>query len=374
MSRAPYLAKSGSARTLRGAAKPASEGRGTRRLLESILHIDRVLRAGACVSLTRLAEELEASPRTVQRYLETLRDRLNAPVIYDRGARGYRYARDSVAIPAAHLSEGELVALYVAEPVLARYRGTPLEADFRSAFDKITASLPERVRSRYSALPDRVSAKAALPAEDNTARFRALLAAVLEERTVALSYYSAHRDAVSERLVDPYAIHNAEGSWYLIGHCHQRQRILTFHIGRIRELRVTDSYFERPGDFAVDRFLASAFGIFLDPSGTAQLETIVLRCDPFAARYVRETVWHPSQTIRELSDGAIDLTLRIAGTVEIERFVLSWGEHVHVVSPPNLRRKVAARLREASRRYAARGQARRARNERRTPDDTLPLG
>lgn len=354
MPRANFVARSGAARTAEPRTAAPPSGRGTRRLVESIVHLDRVLRAGACHSLARIAEDLDASPRTVQRYLEFLRDRLHAPVIYDRAAKGYRYTRDAVAIPAAHLTEGELVALYVAEPILARYRGTPLEAHFQSAFEKITASLPERVRARFAALPSRVSAKGALPADDHTEWFRQLLGAVLDERVVELRYYSAYRDGESERLLDPYAIHNVEGAWYLIGHCHTRRRVLSFHLARIRSLRVTDSYFERPEDFRVDRFLANAFGIYLDPSPTARPETLVVRCDPFAARYVRETVWHPSQRITELSDGSIDLTLRLSGTVEIERFVLSWGEHVQVVAPAALRRKIHARLRAAARQYVPR--------------------
>ena len=51
-----------------------------------------------------------------------------------------------MALPLVTLSQGELVALYFAEKVLAQYRGTPFEADLASAFRKIQDLLPGEVR------------------------------------------------------------------------------------------------------------------------------------------------------------------------------------------------------------------------------------
>jgi len=63
-----------------------------------------------------------------------------------------------------------------------------------------------------------------------------------------------------------------------------------------------------------------------------------LRFDAFAARLVTERQWHPSQKIKHLVDGEIELTMTLGSLEEIERWVLSWGEHVQVLEPAALKR------------------------------------
>ena len=104
------------------------------------------LRAGRPLKATDLASEFEVNVRTAYRDLDFLRDDWRAPLEFDRAQATYRLTEPTVALPSVTLSEGELVALYFAEKVLAQYRGTPFEADLASAFGKIQELLPEEVK------------------------------------------------------------------------------------------------------------------------------------------------------------------------------------------------------------------------------------
>ena len=70
---------------------------------------------------------------------------------------------------------------------------------------------------------------------------------------------------------------------------------------------------------------------------------------------VREATWHPSQEVRELPDGSLEWKARVAGTIEIRLWILSWGDEVEVVAPAALRDDVAATLGRAAARYAGGG-------------------
>ena len=59
--------------------------------IERFYTIDRLLRSHRGVSLSKLMEELEVSRATIRRDLEYMRDRMAAPIIWDRSLRGYRY-------------------------------------------------------------------------------------------------------------------------------------------------------------------------------------------------------------------------------------------------------------------------------------------
>ena len=55
------------------------------------------------------------------------------------------------------------------------------------------------------------------------------------------------------------------------------------------------------------------------------------------ARYIRERVWHPSQKLRDLPDGRLEMTLQVADTLEIRRWLLGYGVQAEVVEPASLR-------------------------------------
>ena len=76
--------------------------------------------------------------------------------------------------------------------------------------------------------------------------------------------------------------------------------------------------------------------------------TVVVRFRADQAPYVREREWHPTQTLRELRNGGIELTFRAGGMFEITRWILGWGDAAEVVAPTRLRREVAAIIERAA--------------------------
>src|SRR5437899_7778632 len=90
----------------------------TRPPLERMLRIHQSIQAGAYPTAGRLAEELEVSAKSIHRDLEFMRDRLQLPLDFDRGRRGYYYTEEVSAFPSVQITEGELFALIVAEKAL----------------------------------------------------------------------------------------------------------------------------------------------------------------------------------------------------------------------------------------------------------------
>jgi predicted DNA-binding transcriptional regulator YafY len=62
-------------------------------------------------------------------------------------------------------------------------------------------------------------------------------------------------------------------------------------------------------------------------------------------------VWHRSQELSELPGGGVELAVTVAGIVEIQPWILSWGAAVEVLEPIELRDAVAAAVRTAAARY-----------------------
>src|SRR5581483_2122170 len=91
--------------------------------LERMLRIHQAIQAGDYPNATTLARELEVSTKSIHRDLEFMRDRLNLPLEYDFAHTGYHYTEEVSGFPTLQITEGELLALLIAEKALQQYRG-----------------------------------------------------------------------------------------------------------------------------------------------------------------------------------------------------------------------------------------------------------
>lgn len=71
-----------------------------------------------------------------------------------------------------------------------------------------------------------------------------------------------------------------------------------------------------------------------------ELYTVKVRISPEWARWVGEKIWHESQKITKLPAGGLEITFRVAGLDEINRWALSFGPEAQVLEPPNLQELV----------------------------------
>jgi predicted DNA-binding transcriptional regulator YafY len=309
--------------------------------LRRILALDRMIRAGTYPNARTAAAELEVHPRTVYRDLDFLRDSWGAPVAFCHRRNGYYYTDADFPLPLLRLSEGELVALFLAERVMQQYRDTPLGRNLASAFRKLTAHLPDTVTIDLAHLEGAYSFRGPDTNVGDPEHFRALARAVQDGRQLELVYWTASRDEVGRRVVDPYHLTSVLGDWYLVAYCHLREDVRMFSPARIRSLRETGERFERPAEFSIHTYLDHSFRAM---RGDGPPQRVRLRFTAEVARYVREKTWHPTQKVQERKDGSLVLTFEVNHLHEVKRWVLSYGAACQVLEPDELREEVRAEL------------------------------
>jgi proteasome accessory factor B len=300
--------------------------------LERMMQIHARLKDRRFPNCRKVAEQLEVSPKTIQRDIDFMRYRLGLPIEYDPLEFGFYYSEAVTSFPNIEVSEGEITALFVAQKALAQYRGTSFEQPLRTAFRKITDGLTDRVSFSWSELDNLISFRTAGASPADLELFENVSKAVLRSVEINFQYRKLRGHDFELRLVQPYHLACLENQWYLFGHDLERRHLRTFALPRMRDVRLTSKRFHRPVDFSIGKILRGSFGAH---SGKEK-HRIKLQFDPFAARLVAERTWHESQRIRSKRDGSIILELELAGLEEIERWILSWGSHVRVLGPPEL--------------------------------------
>lgn len=295
------------------------------------------------------AARLHCAVRTIWRDLRVLQD-VGFP-IYDEqdGRRGvWRVERgflDRLPLP---LALSEIVALLVSHDVVAPDGKSPFGPSVASVFAKLRALLSPRALE----LIDRMRAAVAVhaPSRKPVAGdwLAQLQSALLEHRALRIRYYSMSREVETERRVDPYHLTYFNGGLYLVAYCHLRRAARTFAVERIRSIEPLDETFAMPPGFKVDEYLKDAWGI----TRGGDLVTATVVFSKAIARYIRERTWHASQQVRELAGGRLQLTLKVADTVEVKRWLLGFGADAEVLAPPALREALRAEAERLAARLA----------------------
>lgn len=312
--------------------------------LRRLLALDQMIRQRRYPNARTAARDLEVNRRTILRDLDFLRDSWGAPVEYCHKHNGYFYHDADFSLPFMRMTEGELIAFFLAERLMEQYRDSPFAKDLATAFQKLTAALPDEVSISLDHLGQAYSFRSKAASAGDVTRFRQLVRAVREGRQLELVYWSASRDLTGKRVVDPYHLASVDGDWYLIGHCHLREDVRMFVPSRIRWLRETGKRFERPAEFDINNYLDSSFRVF---RGNGPPQRVRLRFAASAAPYVREKVWHSTQQITPQRDGGLILTMEVSHLLEVKRWVMSWGSECRVLEPVALGEAVRLEMRKA---------------------------
>ena len=320
---------------------------------ERFYRIDQLLQSRRPVVPVRdFLEELGVSLATFKRDLEYMRERLHAPIIWDRDLNGYRLKDPPedgprYELPGLWFSPQEAKALLTMEHLIGSLEPTLLGAHLQPLKARLSALLSagdhsvEEVRRRIRVIT--------LGARRHEPRhFSRVAAAVLGRQRLALTYYNRMRDEVTQREVSPQRLIYYRSNWYLDAYCHLRTAIRSFALDAVRDVTtVTQPAIDLP-DGDLDEFLASGYGIF---SGT-RVQWALLKFSPERARYVALEEWHPRQKARMEPDGGYVLEIPYAEDKELIMDILRYGPEVEVLRPKSLRAQVAALLERSAALYA----------------------
>lgn len=288
--------------------------------------------------LAALPVEYARHPRTLRRDLEAL-EVAGFPLINERlnGRVRWRLLDGFGRIPARTFSPTELMALVMSRHLLKPLEGTQVQASLDSALKKAAAALPQAGRE----LADRMHGvfSVGIGPHKTYRRHRdtidRLTQAIAKQTTVQMRYESASRGRITRREVDPYRLWYASGGLYLVGYCHLRREPRMFAVERIRAVTLTDHPYQLPLGFDLDQYVEDALTVMRGP----RIE-VELLFEKATAAWVKDRVWHSSQTIKRLRDGRLRMTLTIADTRELLGWILSFGSGVRVIKPDLLRKAV----------------------------------
>jgi len=324
---------------------------------DRVYKIERLIRSRGALSFQALLDELEVSPATLKRDLEFLRDRLGAPIEYDRDLNAYRFGAEyrghKHELPGLWFDERELYSLLTAHELLS-------ELDDGGVISRHLQPLLARIHQMLGSseadgarLLHRI--RIVSPAKRPVAApfFERVAESLLKRRRLRMRYLTRGRRERSEREVSPQRLVHYRNTWYLDAWCHRRERLLRFALDAVEAAELLEQPALELPPAAVQAQMDAGYGIYAGGSRDAR-QWALLRFDPQAALWAGREQWHPEQQGRwlgEPGDSAYELRLPYVDETELVMDILRQGPEVEVVEPPALRERVRQRHAEAAARY-----------------------
>ena len=273
-----------------------------------------------------LAERFEVSQRTIFRDIDAL-SAAGVPVYARKGSGGGIRLMDHFVLSKSLLTEDEQVDLLAALEGLnaARY------PDAHSVRQKLSA-LFQRPADGW------ISVDFSNWGCEEDAVFETLKTATLQRRAVRFDYYGRSGER-TRREVEPLQLRFKHRAWYLHAFCCEKRQPRLFKLTRIRGIELTGRAFERgpQAEQAIEqenRATASA----------APLAEVRLRLD--AALAYRAYDEFPPEWIEPQPDGSMIVRLVFEEDDSLYGYLLSFGAHGQVLSPPHVRDIVAAQCKK----------------------------
>jgi predicted DNA-binding transcriptional regulator YafY len=303
---------------------------------ERVYKIDQLLHERRSISFQEMLDKLEVSRATLKRDLAYMRDRLNAPIIYDQDLGGYRLGDQgpgaTYELPGMWFSSDEIYALMTMQHLLSNLdTGGLLGRHIQPLQSRLTALLETGDQS-VEQIQKRIKVENMGARHHDLVLFQAVGSALINRQRLRLGYYARGVDAVSEREVSPQRLIHYRGNWYLDAWCHLRNDLRSFAVDAIQVAEILTVPAYEVAETDLNAVLGSGYGIFSGES----VQWAVLRFSAQRARWVAKEKWHSKQKGLFLEDGRYELTIPFSDARELMMDILKYGADVQVVSPPTL--------------------------------------
>ena len=292
-------------------------------------------------------KDTKVSKRTVQLDIQLMRsDKLgyNAPIIvYNK--KYYTYDDPDYSITNIPITESDMGVIMESVEMLKQFKDFSLFADLNGVLQKLEDKVYSEKNHNNSIIH--------LDSNKNLKGLEHLdviYQAILKKIVITITYQSFKSDLPTELNFTPYILKEFNNRWFAIGKVKNRRNIQNFALDRIQKISfcLTEDYIKEA--FDPDEYYKNTFGVTV--LNDDYIEDIIIKIDPTNAPYVLTKPMHQSQKLLEtLSDKSIIIGIRVHQNFEIIRQLLGFGDHLEVLQPLSLRKKIHRKLNKAVRNY-----------------------
>lgn len=153
--------------------------------------------------------------------------------------------------------------------------------------------------------------------------------ALLMQKQIKVSYF--RNNETNEFILEPYGIIISD-KYYLVAYSQHSKDFRLYRVDRIKSLEIIDKYFDKDETFSLQDYCNNSFSIYQEPPLNIELEF-----DKSVAEDVLNYHFHPTQKVKQLDSGNIQVKFKSGGCQAICCELFKWGNVVKIKSPMELK-------------------------------------
>lgn len=132
---------------------------------------------------------------------------------------------------------------------------------------------------------------------------------------------------IYEFTINPYGI-IISNRYFIVGYNEEMESLRIYRLDRVKSLKILDEYFEKDENFNLKDYCNRSFGVY-----QGKLQKVELEFDTMAAEDVLNYHFHPTQKIKKLPNGNINVKFVASGEYAICQELFKWGDLVKIKAP-----------------------------------------
>lgn len=294
--------------------------------INRLFQIVYILLERKTITAKELADKFEVSTRTIYRDIEILSSS-KIPIYANKGKGGGINLLDDFVLDKSILSEEEqnqiLFSLQSLQKLNINNEKKLLEK-MSMLFNKSSKNWIEVDFSNWGI--------------DNCQnnKFNSIKDAILNKNIIEFKYYNS-RGEESVRQVEPLQVWFKDKSWYIKAYCRIKQDYRIFKIARIKDIKILEENFERE--------------LPKETSTNYQVKIIPLELEIKKEMSYRVYDEFEKENISTKENGDFIIKVEYPENDWIYGYILSFGEHIKVISPEYVKNIIKEKLEKAIKNY-----------------------
>lgn len=284
---------------------------------------------------------------TIEKDMFAMRMEFDAPIKYSKIHKGYFYDDDDFSIDKIPLSSDDIDAIKFATKTLMQFKDLDIFKNFGYAINKIFDRVHITDNPLDSAVDKFVQFETA-PEFQGSEHLPILLKAIKDKKIVDFDYAAYTTDKSKKRSVLPLLLKEYRNRWYLISFAFDKEKVITFGLDRIQNLKLTKNHHYLKIEFDPENYFKYSMGITVNES---QPEEIHFKIDKVGSKYIDSQPLHWSQKVVKSGNNRITYSIQCITSEELKRTILSYGNQIEVIKPKSLRLELIGIIDKMSKQY-----------------------
>lgn len=293
---------------------------------------DRYNELNGKINRKNLSQMLGVSERTVDRYIDILKNNLDYPIVYDPDNQTYEMFLEVSNRLHNNLTKNEIILLLMILDSSKSFNGIEI-LDLK---ERLLSLLDDAFRKQFEELRQRLGYEEVKEAQGNIRVIQKIQEAIINGKVINVNYAPAYLNKESMICrTAPYGITWDNDKGYLIGKDLNDKKLINYRLDRIESIKITDESYKIPDDFNIEEYIAKCWKMFF-----GEVVEVEIKFNKYLLPLVKDKFNQKYYDILEETDDYFIINTEIRGIDMFKNWLLSLGKQVEVLKPKFLKKEI----------------------------------